>query len=143
MKKATKKRVRERTRGMFTAVPHVVLRHPCFINCSNRGKALLFDLMAQVKFDGHGGWANNGDLVITSSAMRERGWKSRDQLYAARDDLIDANLIFVTRPGGRNRCALYAITWEPINDIRDQRGNRKIDVAPTRGPAVDWRIIEG
>lgn len=132
---------RTRTQGMFTGVPHVVLRHSNFIECPARAKALLFDLMEQVRFDGEGGWANNGDFQITLRCMRGRGWTSRDQLWKARNELLEASLIVQTRQGGRNHCSLYAITWEPINRCLDKHGHEKLDVPPTYAPAVNWYTL--
>lgn len=129
---------RSRTQGMFTGIPHVVLRHPNFIECPTRAKALLFDLMEQVRFDGDGGWANNGDFQITLRCMRKRGWTSRDQLWKARNELLEAELVIQTRQGGRNHCSLYAITWEPINHCVDKNGHSKLDMAPTYAPPINW-----
>lgn len=135
------KGTRQRTQGMFGNIPHVVLRHPLYITCTDRGIRLLNDLLVQVKFDGRGSWANNGDLAITMNVMRDRGWNSRDKLYKARDDLLRHRLIVQTRQGGLNHCALYAITWEPINQCRDKHGHDKLDVKATFAPVVNWHRL--
>lgn len=77
--------------------------------------------------------ANNGDLTVAISVLRNWGWKSRTTITQARDELINGHLIYCTRqgqftnPGGK--CALYALAWQPINEC-----GGKIDVEPTATP---------
>lgn len=55
--------------------------------------------------------ANNGELIATWSLMRKRGWRSRDTLHKALDELKQHGIIEQTSPGGRNKPARYAVTW--------------------------------
>lgn len=112
----------------FVQMPHDLINHAAFTSLSPRAVKLLLDICAQYK--GH----NNGDLSATMSLMKTRGWSSNDQLFKARDELVDKNLIQVTRQGGLNRCTLYALTWFPINEC-----GGKLDVAETRVARNEWR----
>jgi len=44
-------------------------------------------------------------------------------------ELLNADLVILTRQGGRNRCNLYGVTWEPI----DECGN-KLDIPSSATP---------
>ena len=100
--------------GRFLKLPHIVLNNEDYINLSYKSKALLTDLAMQ--YNGK----NNGDFSAALGVMRKRGWTRSATLSAATKELVEANWILKTRegrflnPGGR--CALYAITWEPIDD---------------------------
>ena len=57
---------------------------------------------------------NKGDLCAPLSLMRERGWKSSDQLHKAKKELIERDIIMIARQGGLNasltsRCCYGAI----------------------------------
>ena len=103
-----------REEGTFVLIPHCVLDSPDYINLSCKSKVLLIDLARQYR------GKNNGDLSAAMGVLRKRNWKRGATVCAAIKELIDANLILKTRegqflnPGGR--CALYAITWQPIDD---------------------------
>ena len=100
--------------GRFLKMYHQVLKNPDYINLTSKSKAMLIDIAMQ--YNGK----NNGNLSAALGVMRKRGWKRGATLCAGIKELIEANLIIRTRegrflnPGGR--CALYAITWEPIDD---------------------------
>lgn len=65
--------------------------------------------------------------------MRKHGWRSKAALQRAIDELLQTGFIVRTRLGGRNRAALYAITWLSINEC-----GGKLDVRPT-GPLQLWK----
>ena len=95
-----------------------------FISLKGNSIKLLIDLAQQ--FNGY----NNGDLCASLSVMRKRGWNSNQQLSKALSELIDKNLIMLTKQGGLNMGPnLYAITWQPIHEC-----NGKLDVKPTTRP---------
>ncbi|WP_231940885.1 hypothetical protein [Acidihalobacter aeolianus] len=101
---------------------------------SASARALLLELSFQFK----GG--NNGDLGAGWALMRDRfGWRSPGTLARAKAELIGAGFITVARQGGRNRCSLYALTWQPIDDCLDRDGASKLDIKPTRTPLGTWR----
>jgi len=117
-----------RITGRFIGLPHVVVKNKDYIELSYKSKALLIDLMLQ--YNGK----NNGDLTTALAILRDRGWKRQATVGEAVKELIDANLIIRTREGQfRNpfsRCALYAITWQPIDDCKD----KDLNVNPTTTP---------
>lgn len=100
--------------GRFLALPHIVLNNEDYINLSYKSKALLIDLAMQ--YNGK----NNGNFSAALGVMRKRGWTRSATLSAATKELVEANLIIRTREGKflnpGAKCALYAITWEPIDD---------------------------
>ena len=112
----------------FVRIPHHVVNHENFRTLSCRATKLLIDLLAQYR-----GY-NNGDLCAPLSLMRERGWNSSDQLQKAKNELIEKDVIRVTRQGGRNKCSLYAVTWFQIDEC-----NGKLDVASTTTAPVNWK----
>ena len=117
-----------RMRGPFLSIYNSVLEHEDFRTLSPRATKLVIDLGAQYR----GG--NNGDLSATLRMMKERGWNSSDQLNKAKKELIENDVIMVTRQGGLNKASLYALTWFPINECEG-----KLDVASTQTAPVNWR----
>ena len=89
---------------------------------------LVIDIAAQ--YNGR----NNGDLCAPLSVMRKLGWKSSDQLFKARKDIVDRGLVQVAREGGLNKCTLYALTWFPIDEC-----DGKLDIASTITAPNDWK----
>ena len=129
----TQNELRRRIKGRQTTSPFVmfpyhVLDHAVFKTLSTRATKLVMDLAAQYR--GH----NNGDLCAPLSLMRERGWNSSDQLHKAKKELIEKDVIWVTRQGGLNKANLYALTWFPIDEC-----NGKLDIASTTTAPVNWR----
>jgi len=112
----------------FVRIPHHVINHEHFRSLSTRATKLLIDLLAQYR-----GY-NNGDLAATLKMMLARGWNSSDQLQKAKNELIEKDVITVTRQGGRNKCSLYAVTWFQIDEC-----NGKLDVASTSTAPVNWK----
>jgi hypothetical protein len=114
-----------RETGRFVALPHVVIKNKDYIELSYKSKALLIDLMLQ--YNG----SNNGDLTVALAILRNRGWKRQATIGEAVKELLDANLIIRTREGQfrnpHSRCALYAVTWQPINDCN----GKDLSVNPT------------
>ena len=114
-----------RLTGRFVGLPHVVIKNKDYIELSYKSKALLIDLTLQ--YNG----SNNGDLTVALAILRNRGWKRQATIGEAVKELLDANLIIRTREGQfrnpHSRCALYAITWQPINDCN----GKDLSVNPT------------
>lgn len=113
-----------RERGPFLALPGVVTASPDFRNLSgNATKALL---MVATQYNGR----NNGDLQATWALARGWGFKSETTLGKAVRELLEADLLLKTResvflnPG--RKCALYALTWQPIDECEG-----KLEVRPT------------
>lgn len=112
----------------FVRIPLHVINHVNFRTLSPRATKLLIDLLAQYR-----GY-NNGDLAATIKMMRERGWNSSDQLHKAKRELIEKDVIMVTRQGGLNKANLYAVTWFPIDEC-----NGKLDIRSTTTAPTNWK----
>ncbi|HNP51912.1 MAG TPA: hypothetical protein PKJ85_08965 [Nitrosomonas nitrosa] len=79
-------------------------------------------------------------MVICSlawSVMEKRGWKSRDTLNKSCKELLDVELIFVSRYGDRKRPNLYALTFFAIDEC-----GGKLDIRPSERPLSWWRKHE-
>jgi hypothetical protein len=84
-----------------------------FMGAGHIAKALLLDLMRQVN------GANNGRLHLSYEWLtRKRGWKSRDTIKRAQNELVERGLVIQTCKGGLNKGAsLFAVTWLPISNF--------------------------
>lgn len=128
------KSIRRRDTRTFAGLPHAVLQTHKYASLSSGAVKLLVDITAQ--YNGH----NNGDLQASWSVLKQRGWRSRETLSRAIKELRDVGFIITTRQGGRNRCSLYAVTWQPVNECRHPRtGLHKLDVPATRMAPGSWR----
>ncbi len=127
-----KKRLRTKNRksgSSYLGLPHYLINHRNFQTLSPRATKLLIDIAAQYK------GSNNGDLCAPMSLMRERGWRSSDQLFKARKELLDRGLIVTSRQGGLNKCSLFALTWLPIDECQ-----RKLDISSSITPSHLWEM---
>lgn len=119
--------------GSFAALPHLVMDSEDFRALSGGALKVLMGLLRQLR------GANNGDLSAPFGQAKEWGVKSKTTLSDALEELQARNLIIRTRegrftnPGGR--CALYALTWRPINECAG-----KIEVSPTITPPRKFSI---
>lgn len=115
------------TQGGFAGIPRIVMDHPDYINLSGNAVKLLNELARQYRSH------NNGDLTVAYSILKQRGFKSKDTIKRAANELLAANLIIKTRegrfinPGGV--CALYALSWQPIDECKG-----KLDIKSTKTP---------
>ena len=107
----------------FVRLFHRLLDDPQYIALSHPAKTLLVDVAMQ--YSGK----NNGDLAVTLSMMKKRGWRSNSTLRRALKELVEAEWLTMTRQGGRHKCNLYALTWEPIDEC-----GGKLEVRPTITP---------
>lgn len=98
----------------YFRLPHNLLKCDDFTGLSGSALKVLLHLASQ--YNGK----NNGDLSATLTDVRAKGVRSSSTLAAAIVELQQRNLITCTRtgrfmrPGGR--CALYGLTWLPIDD---------------------------
>ncbi len=113
----------------FYWIPRRVHQSADFRQLSGNAVKLLCSLVYQ--FTGN----NNGDLTAAWSVMHlKHGFRSPSTLHNVRNELLAANLIYVTRQGGRGQCSLYALTWMPIVEC-----NGKLDCKPTKPPIrTEW-----
>jgi hypothetical protein len=107
----------------FVMLPHDLLDMPEYMDLSHKSKNLLVELLKQ--YNGK----NNGDLCITLSVMKKRGWNSNDTIRTAMKELTDAGFVILTRQGGRNQCSLYGLTWLPIDECQN-----KLEIPSCRTP---------
>jgi hypothetical protein len=116
-------------KGRFVALPHHCLNHENYIRMSHKAKALFVDVATQ--YNG----SNNGDLCIAFSVMKKQGWKSKQTLFLAMDELKHYGWIVQTRIGGMNNTPhLYAITFHPIDECKG-----KLDIKATKTPLGNWK----
>lgn len=103
---------RQREGERFLALPHGVLDSAAFRGLSAYAKALLIDIGRQYM------GSNNGALLCSRRKMAEYGWKSADTLTKAKQELLDANLLFQTVQGHRpNKASWYALTWRALDKL--------------------------
>lgn len=120
-------------KGGFSGIPRVVMDHPDYLNLSGNAVKLLNELARQYRGN------NNGDLTLAYSLLKNRGFRSKGTIERNRDELIQARLVTKTREGRfanpRGVCALYALTWHPIDEC-----NNKLDVNPTIRPPRQFSV---
>ena len=121
---------RHKGKQSFAGIPREVMRHPDFLGLNGSATKLLLELAFQ--FRGF----NNGDLTTAFGVLKDRGWNSRATIDRAKKDLLATDLIRETRsgrfenPGGR--CALYALTWLPINECPGRQLETQPSIVPPR-----------
>lgn len=124
--------------GNFAVLPHAVINSQNFMQASGFAIKLLMQMMAQLRFEKDGGTKNNGDLCVSWSLMKNRGWRSKSTLQRAREELLYYGFIEQTRQGlalVKGVPNLYAVTFLAIDECKG-----KLDVAPTRKPSGRWKI---
>lgn len=114
--------------GSFVALPHAVIGGDEWADLSAHAVKLLLDLYAQYRGN------NNGDLTAAWSILKVRGWRSKDTIYRALDELIGAGWLIKTRQGGRHTPSLYAVSWQAIDHC-----DGKLDVVETNTAPGTWK----
>ena len=127
-----KKTVGRAEQGPFSAVPKAVIKK-MQEKLTARGYKLLIDLFEQ--YNGN----NNGDLTPAWNVMKTKGWRSKETLNNARNELLDQGFIELTRQGTLrpHSCSLYAVTWIGIDECKG-----KLEVKPTATGSGSWRPIQ-
>ena len=114
----------------FAGIPRIVLDNQDYIKLGGSAVKLLVELCRQ--YNGR----NNGNLTAAWTCVKIRGFNSKATLSKAIKELIEANLIVITRtgyfqnPGGR--CALYALTWLAIDECAGKNLEVKSTITPIR-----------
>jgi hypothetical protein len=125
----TRERVKGRKgKGNWLGLPMQVITSDAYNQLGAWSVKLLVDVAKQ--YNGF----NNGDLNAVWSIFKEQGWHSKGTLSRAIKELIDKGFIELTRQGGKNRCSLYAVTWESIDECKG-----KLDVRKTRVASNLWK----
>lgn len=124
----------------FAGIPHAVMDSPDYKELKGSAVKLLVELARQ--YNGY----NNGDLTVALSILKSRGFTSSDTISKARDELVRAGMIVETRqgrflnPGGR--CALYALTWKPMDECAGKDLDHKSTVKPLRSFSLESKSPE-
>lgn len=123
---------KKKEKGRFLQLPSHIIDSEEFASLNGHAVKLLIQVANQYR-----GY-NNGDLCAPWSIMRQHGWKSKDTLGRALKVLLASQFLIITRMGGRNRCQLYAITWQPIHECQG-----KLDVKPGIHRLGAWKKSPG
>ncbi len=113
----------------FVLLTHQMLMSENFRKLTPKAVKLLINIASQYK------GKNNGDLAMTWEQMRGFGWTSKQTLYRARNELLKYGFLLVSRQGGKNRCSLYAITWQAVDECYG-----KLDIKPTAAAPGNWKL---
>jgi len=127
---AMSRRTKRRETASFVAMPKAVINSRNYASLSGVAVKLLIQIAEQ--FNGH----NNGDLQASWVIMRHKGWNSNATLNRAKKELVEKGFIEQTRQGWLRppRCALYALSWKPIDDCQG-----KLDVRATKVASGCWK----
>jgi hypothetical protein len=124
------KSIANKSTGRFISIPFVVLKSEDYCDL-NPYAAKLLNLML-MQYNGN----NNGDLSAAWSTMSHYGFKSKGTLNRSISALLKGDLIIKTRESffqhPNNRCALYAVTWKPIDECPGKRLDVKATITPPR-----------
>ncbi|WP_347261436.1 hypothetical protein [Rudaea sp.] len=113
----------------FVAMPHHLLESEQWGALSSHAVKLAMEFARQFK------GSNNGDISVPFSRMKRRGWRSHHTLKDAIDELVASGFIVRTRSPNRHHvCALYAITWQPIDEC-----DGKLEVSAERVASNAWK----
>lgn len=129
----------KKNKGRFAGVPEVVMNHPDYYKLGFSARALLFELALQYRGN------NNGKLCAVHSQLKERGWSTDTTLYKNLQQLVDANLIVKTKHSffgaGDRKPSFYALTWQPIDDIKDFDMEVSPSVTPIRAFSIELKLV--
>lgn len=130
----------DKGRGHFAGVPDMVMDHPDYYTLSFSAKALLFEFAKQYR------GRNNGKLCAVHSQLKNRGWKSDSTLRSNIKELVAANLIIYSKFGlygaGKRLPNYYAITWQPIDEIKGFQMDIEPTITPVRKFINELRVIK-
>lgn len=124
-----RRRLTGRSTATFVGIPHYVFNSPEFGDLDGWSLKLLIELAG--KYNGN----NNGNLSCAWSDLKARGWRSTGTLWKALRRLRNGGWAVTTRHGSRNRCALYAVTWWPI----DECPGKGLEVKATKTASNTWQ----
>jgi len=119
----------------FNGIPRAVMRTDDYRQLHGNAVKLLMAMIDQYRGQ------NNGDLTAAYSVMKHWGFHSKATLASALKALLRAGLIMITRtgrflnPGGV--CALYAVTWQPIDECPGKGLEVKSTITPPRKFSIE------
>ena len=113
----------------FAQIPVELLTSEACTTLPNYGKVVLIAFAAQYRGN------NNGDLAMTRAIAKTFGIVSQEHLVHSLAVLLERGLIQKTRQGGKKPLGpcLYAVTWQPINDL-----DGKIESGATMTASNAW-----
>jgi hypothetical protein len=131
----------KKNKGRFAGVPVIVMNHPDYIGLGYSARALLFELALQCT------GRNNGKLCAIHAQLIERGFgKGSDTVTKATKELVKANLIVCTKVGmfgnGKREPNYYALTWQPIHEIKGFNMNVSPTNKPPRQFSIELRLVK-
>ncbi|WP_175776624.1 hypothetical protein [Burkholderia anthina] len=104
--------------GGFVAIPWTVLDSNAYQSLSHPARSLLLEIARQYHGD------DNGRMIATLAHLKPRGWTSNDTIQRAKQELLDAGLIFETVNYG-NALAIAARAQDAhIAGLLEQCGER-------------------
>jgi len=130
-------RSKHKNKGRFAGIPAYVVNSDAFKSLGGNSAKLLIILANQYNS------YNNGDLAITQSIIGE--WMTKNTMYSARDELYKKGFIVINAfggrsAGGRKLASLYAITWQPVNELKEKNGEIRFAHYSTKKLALNyWR----
>jgi hypothetical protein len=121
--------------GSFVMFPKDVLNSHEYLSLTNNAQSLICDFLAA--YNGQ----NNGDLSMSFSDAKRRGWRSSATLRKALVELEEDFFIVKNRQGGRNKiCNLYFLTFLAVDECIDKKtGVRKGEFRSTSRPLQWWK----
>jgi len=109
------KRINQKPKRRFAGIPVAVMDHPDYIALNGNAIKLLIEAARQ--YNGK----NNGKLCFVWSQMKNRGWKSKTTLTAAKNELLHRKLLIISKHGGlingAGTAQFYALTWQQVDEI--------------------------
>lgn len=112
MAKSKRHGASSRDAGGFVPIPWMVLDSPAYLQLSHPAKSLLLEIARQFHGD------DNGRMIVTLAYLKPRGWTSYDTIQRAKQELLDAGLIFETVKGHRpHKASWYALTWLSLDKL--------------------------
>jgi hypothetical protein len=124
-----RRKAKGRAPARYVGIPEYVYKSEEFGRLDGWSLKLLVELAGA--YNGF----NNGNLSCAYSQLKDRGWRSTGTLWSALRRLLSAGWLITTRHGGRHRCALYAITWLPIDECE----GKGLEVAPQKSASNAWQ----
>lgn len=123
--------------GGYAGIPRIVMDSPDYQNLSGGAVKLLIEFSRQYR------GSNNGDLTAAFSVLNQRGFNSKGAISRAIQELKEAGMIIESRPGQFinpcGHCALYALTWSPIDECPTKRLRIEPTTTPPRKFSLDNR----
>ncbi len=113
----------------FVMLRHDIIDSPAYRALSGTAVKLLVFLARQ--YNG----TNNGNLSMAMSDLTKEGWRSEATATKARDELLEAGFIIITRHGVKRVCHLFALSWYSI----DECPGKFLEVAATVRALDTWK----